>query len=170
MFAGEQSALSGFARLAWYGVAILHAPAVVGALRAFVVEDVTVGRFGRLAALLASILFFVLKGRDVAFLRWNHNWRSWLGVGLVVVIVHLGAIEKSISANAQAQNHPLAAFTLALGPHGLFKELRKRWRDRPSFETSWAKPTTCCGFTFNTCFVARAEVHISGVLPRPPPV
>jgi hypothetical protein len=156
-------------QIMWYGVALVHAPGVVAATKLIVLEGVTVDRLCRFAALLASILFFVLKGQDVAILRWKNDWRSYLCLGLAVIVVHLGFLEKSISNGNTTQNHPLAAFALVLGPHRLISTLQKRWQNRACLGIVPCRAEVC-GHVGNQVPIAFLLLLLSpAFLPRPPP-
>jgi hypothetical protein len=83
----------GLRRAFWLLMLLAHAPALLGAWR----ES---GRFAGFIVLALSIAFFALKIRDVAWLRFRADRRSWMSICVLVALLHANVL--------QSENHPIA--------------------------------------------------------------
>jgi hypothetical protein len=84
-------------RLWWTALLLLHAPIFGTVLLSLVSEGVTFGRLSSALSLALAILFFLLKIRDVAFLRLQTRQQSFVALCLVIAVVHHDAAASALS-------------------------------------------------------------------------
>jgi hypothetical protein len=83
-------------RLWWTALLLLHAPILATVLLSMASEGVTFGRLSSALSLALAILFFVLKMRDVGFLRLQTRQQSFVALCLVIAIVHHDAAASAL--------------------------------------------------------------------------
>ncbi len=106
------------ARLCWLALVVLHLPGIWAAALAFLRGGDLVALF-RCAAMAAAAVFFVLKIVDLPVLRFRPGWRSPVSLILIVLLMHVGVIERAFDLNVpDAQGVPIAAalFVAVLTP------------------------------------------------------
>ncbi len=101
-------------RVVWAGLAMLHAPALVGAWRTYVAGGFDAGQLGGCVWLSATMLFFALKLRGVAFLQFKTDRRAWVAIGLGAALVHVDLLPPEISAAVTPECGKMVATTLFL--------------------------------------------------------
>lgn len=89
-------------RLFWLLLLVLHGLAIPGLVASISsgsgVSD-GVGFLLRIAGLSASAAFFVLKIIDAPWLRMNGGWRSFVSIVLILILMHVGAIDRVIGVS-----------------------------------------------------------------------
>ena len=72
---------------------LVHAPAFLGAWRAWPENGFQLERLGDAIALTLVMTFFILKVWDVAFLRFHADRRSFIALCVVVAMLHLDVLQ-----------------------------------------------------------------------------
>lgn len=81
----------------WLLMALGHARALVGAWTALLGTGLAAERLGTCTLLTLSMAFFVLKLRDVSWLRWRADRRSFVALCMVIALLHANALKGSDS-------------------------------------------------------------------------
>lgn len=115
-------------RVLWAAMAILHAPAFFSAWKSLGASGLDLGLLAKCIGLSASMLLFVLRFQDVAFLRWRTDRRSCIAIGLVIAVAHLGLLEPATDEVIWLEYGPLVSCTFLLGqPSRMSEDLRAVW-------------------------------------------
>ena len=80
----------------WVLMLFAHAPALISAWRCCLAEGLQLDMLGGCVVLTASMVFFVLKLRDIGWLRFRTDRRSLLALGLVVALIHLDCLQPGL--------------------------------------------------------------------------
>ncbi|NOX57885.1 MAG: hypothetical protein GXP29_03390 [Planctomycetes bacterium] len=99
---GDPNSLITLSRLLWLTLLVLHGLAIPGLIASISSGSDASGGVGlllRIAGLSASAAFFVLKIIDVPWLRMNGSRRSIVSIILILVLMHVGAIDRAISVD-----------------------------------------------------------------------
>lgn len=96
----------------WVLVAAAHIPALINSWTSFVTAGFAAEQLGGCVALTATMLFFVLKFVDVHALRLRSDRRSWVAIGLVVLLLHVGAFDARVDAAITPASITVAMATL----------------------------------------------------------
>lgn len=104
---------AGWARALWLGLLLFHVPLLVGSFgRALDVGGAA--EIIRVAAVGLSVVFFVLKLADVAWLRLSPGRRSWIAATVCVLLLHTDVIRRNHTLLLdQAADPMLVAMTAA---------------------------------------------------------
>ncbi len=78
-----------WAKLFWLAMALVHAPILIGVWRGALIEGITLDRLIPFALLMASMIFFLLKIRNVLFLRTNSDRRACIIFIMVAGLLHV---------------------------------------------------------------------------------
>jgi hypothetical protein len=115
-------------RLFWFGLLVAH----WGAIPSLAGGSIARGAIDaewlfRAAGLLASLGFFVLKILDVPWLRVRPGWRAAISAAVVVLLLHVGVVERF--ARGEFTYSP-ASFGAVLSAGSVWEsaELRRTWR------------------------------------------
>ncbi len=100
-----------FRQLFWLLMLAGHTPALVGAWRSFVVNGLAVERLGGCVLLTLTMVFFALKARDIALLRFRSDRRSWVAIVMVVALLHLDVVRTGDDPTLVPQYTTLIATT-----------------------------------------------------------
>ncbi len=92
-----------FSRLFWGLMILAHAPGLIAAGRAGLMNGFGVELLSGSVLLVASMVFFVLKIRGVPWLRLQTNRRSVIAVCLVVMLIHLECIRPGLRGELLSQ-------------------------------------------------------------------
>ncbi len=106
-----RSRLPKLRRLFWLIMVVGHAHGLVGAWRSSVASGFDLEPLGGCILLLLSMLFFVLKLGDVAFLRFRADRRSFVAFCVVVAFLHLGVLRPGDDPTLIPEYTALAATT-----------------------------------------------------------
>ncbi len=107
-------------RTLWAAILVMHlaaVPTVIGAVFFGQGDQQSIAAFTRLAGLLASAAFFVLKIIDLPCLRLKPGWRSTATALLIIGLLHLGVVERAIEGEVALSPHHLGVvlFAVAIG-------------------------------------------------------
>ncbi|UCC31903.1 MAG: hypothetical protein JSU86_06420 [Phycisphaerales bacterium] len=80
----------------WLLMLLAHAPALFSAWRCCLADGLQLDLLGGCLVLTASMVFFVLKLRDIGWLRFRTDRRSLLALGLVVALIHLDCLRPGL--------------------------------------------------------------------------
>ena len=85
----------GVRRAAWLLIAAAHLPGLVSSWRVLFTDALDMERLGACGVLTLTMIFFALKVRGVAFLRFRTDRRSRVAVCIVVALLHLDVFRPS---------------------------------------------------------------------------
>jgi hypothetical protein len=103
------------ARAAWLGLVFLHVQGVASTWSQFAGPSLDVLALLRCVAMASATVFFVLKIVDVPVLRFRPGWRSPVVFTLVVLLMHLGVIDRAMqSQHLFAGSGSLAGWLVAI--------------------------------------------------------
>ena len=98
----------------WWGLLILiHLPVFFAVWSSVIFGDFDISRLGSGVALTAAMAFFLLKYRDVSFLRLRTRHQSFIAVCLLTAIAHHGVVNTDLDAAAGGPAAAVAVTTLA---------------------------------------------------------
>jgi hypothetical protein len=90
---------------------VFHAPPLFDAWRSLFAGGFEAGRLGGCIGLSLAMVFFILKVRNVAYLRFHTNWRSAVVLCMVVALLHLDSIRPGDDPTMVPECTTLAATT-----------------------------------------------------------
>lgn len=96
----------------WALMVVLHVPSLIASWRVFVQSGLDPGELGGCLGLSASMLFFVLKLRGVACLRFRIDRRSLVAISVAIVLMHADAIGIHLGCAGVPKEVPIAGTTL----------------------------------------------------------
>lgn len=99
-------------RLWWIALLLLHTPILATVVLSMATEGVTFGRLSSTLSLTLAILFFVLKIRDVGFLRLQTRQQSFVALCLVIAIVHHDAAASALTQEGVPETAALVTTVL----------------------------------------------------------
>jgi hypothetical protein len=130
-------------------MALAHAPALLGAWRSLFESGFGLERLGGCFVLTLSMLFFALKLRDVACLRFRTDRRSCIALCIIVALLHTNTILPDTNPTIIPEcttlvlttwltsQMPLTRRVLVAIPARVAASLRRRDPVTPSTETIW---------------------------------
>ncbi len=113
------------ARVVWGGMAILHAPILVLLCLSFLRDGFELGKIWSAISLAASLAFFVLKMRDVAFLHIRNTQAAWVSLALITALLHQGALTRHFGDDQTTPITWATVITITAAIGG-----RSSWRNR----------------------------------------
>lgn len=125
-------------RTLWLLIGLAHLPALIGSLQALAGSGSLAEHLPGIIGLTLSILFFALKVRDVAFLRFHTDRRSCVALFAVVALLHVDVLRSADSSSMVPETAALVATTWLLGANaGIRRPLNECWtRVTRSFGTT----------------------------------
>ncbi len=109
-----RSIWSALPRLWWGFLFVIHVPILAAVWTSVFVDGLDPSRIGSGAALALTQVFFLLKFRDVKFLRLRTRQQSFLAVCLLIAVCHNGAIASDADGSTVLQTTAVATTTLGV--------------------------------------------------------
>ncbi len=130
-----------YKRCLWLGMMAAHGPALVGAWRSFIADDMATEHLGGCLGLSLAMLFFALKLCGVAQLRFPVNRRAWLALTLIVALIHVDCLQPGVNEAGSRRWAVVAAVSILLVDPtrvartlaGLLAKLRSIGNETPTF-------------------------------------
>ena len=163
-------------KLCWVLLVLIHLPGILATWRALALEAFDPASLARFAGLILSTVYFVLKAADLPVLRLSPGWRSAVSLVLMVALLHVGAIDRTISAGLDRDLEVVSALLIfgALGLGGICVRRIIRFLSRGVLALQAAgrsiRPTFRWAGTWSACFLVMPQVCTVPVsAPRGPP-
>lgn len=102
-------------RVFWALMLLMHAPALVGGWQSLMASGFATERFGTFLALSIAMLFFVLKLRGTACLRFRSGRHTWVAIFLVITLIHLDCIRPELDGTLVSNCAVFLATTTLVG-------------------------------------------------------
>jgi hypothetical protein len=113
-------------RAFWAALVLLHVPGILSTAHAFASQTGDLIALLRCAAMSTATVFFVLKIADWPALRFQSGWRSPVSLVLIVLLMHVGVIDRALGQQWDFGNHSATAacFLVAVLPQTLAMAVR----------------------------------------------
>ena len=112
-------------RIVWGGMVLLHAPIFAFVCLSLLRDGADLSRIWSSISLAASLVFFVLKLQDAAFLRIGSTRSAWIAVVLITALLHQAALFRRFGGEQTAPVTWATVVTITVAGSG-----RAAWRGR----------------------------------------
>ena len=107
-------------RLFWLTMGVVHAPALITALRSWAAAEFTACSASQCAFVAALLALFVLKFLDVPFLRLRLDKRSYIVLCIIIALLHVNVLQPT------GEHTPISDYAVLLATTCLIGEVVRR--------------------------------------------
>lgn len=155
----------------WLLMMAAHAPGLIAAWRALLTTGSPADHLRACLFLSISMVFFVLKLRDVRWLRIRADRHSWVAMGMIIALLHTNAIQRHGDDSSTTPYVAVIATTWLAGHMPVIRRTLRRLMSRSSTGLTGLQPVAGPGETIWTeSFHPRCWVlALRGLRLRAPP-